>query len=113
MINTTDLSEFEVLLPGNWTRSDTGEIYSFTTDSMEFRDERLFKELYITDPGSRQRRSLPYALTIEDDYCGILVRDEAGDQQFIITSITKHPDGTMDMEWEDKVNTRIPFHRDA
>jgi hypothetical protein len=108
MINTTDLSEFEVLLPGSWIRTDTGEIYSFTTDRMELRDERLFKELYITDPKDGQkRRSLPYALTIEDDYCGIL----AGDQEFVINSITKHPDGSMDMEWKDRVNTLISFHR--
>lgn len=109
MINTTDLSEFEVLLPGNWKRRDTGEIYSFSTDSMELRDERLYKQLYITDPNGSKRRSLSYALTIEDDYCGIL----AGDQKFIITSITKHPDGSADMEWKNKVNTLIPFHREA
>ena len=107
MINTTDLSEFEVLLPGAWARSDSDEVYTFTNDQMELHDERLYKELYITGPREKERRSLPYALTIEDDYCGIL----AGDQEFIITSITKHPDGSMDMEWKDRVNTLISFHR--
>lgn len=109
MINTTDLSEFEVLLPGSWVRSGSGEIYSFTTDQMKLRDERLFKELDITGPDGGGHRSLPYALTIESDYCGIL----AGDQEFVITSITKHPDGSMDMEWKDRVNTLISFHRNA
>ena len=109
MINTTDLSEFEVLLPGSWVRSGSGETYSFTADQMQLRDERLFKQLDITDPGGGSRRSLPYALTIENDFCGIL----AGDQEFIITSITKHPDGSMDMEWKDRVNTLISFHRSA
>jgi len=109
MINTTDLSEFEVLLPGSWVRGGSGQIYSFTADQMELRDERLFKELCITDPKGKTRRSLPYALTIENDYCGILT----GDQEFIITSITKHPDGSMDMEWKDRMNTLISFHRNA
>jgi hypothetical protein len=109
MINTTDLSEFEVLLPGNWVRKDSGDLYSFSTDKMELRDERLFKQLYITSSRDKQRRSLPYALTIENEYCGIL----AGDEEFIVDSLTKHPDGSMDMEWKDKVNTLIFFHRDA
>lgn len=107
MINTTDLSEFEVLLPGSWVRSGSGEIYSFTADQMELRDERLFKQLFIAGPGGGSRRSLKYALTIENDFCGILV----GDQEFIITSIIKHPDGSMDMQWKDRVNTLISFHR--
>jgi hypothetical protein len=109
MINTTDLSEFEVLLPGTWVRKDSGDTYSFTTDGMQLRDERLYKQLYITYVKDQQRQSLPYALTIEDDYCGLL----AGDEKFIINSIAKHPDGSMDMEWKDKVNTLIFFHRDA
>jgi hypothetical protein len=109
MINTTDLSEFEVLLPGNWVRKDSGDLYSFSTDKMGLRDERLFKQLYITSSRDKQRRSLPYALTIENEYCGIL----AGDEEFIVDSLTKHPDGSMDMEWKDKVNTLIFFHRDA
>lgn len=109
MINTTDLAEFEILLPGSWVRSDSGEIYLFSADQMKLQDERLFKQLYISGPRDQDRRSMPYALTIEDDYCGIL----AGDQEFIITSITKHPDGSMDMQWKDRVNTLISFHRDA
>lgn len=109
MINTTDLSEFEVLLPGSWVRRDSGETYSFTADQMKLQDERLFKQLYITDPKNGQRRSVPYALTIEDEYCGIL----AGDQKFLIISITKHPDGSIDMEWRNRVNTLISFHRGA
>src|ERR1700742_499010 len=109
MINTTDLAEFEVLLPGFWVRTGSGETYSFSTDQMKLQDERLFKQLYISGPGEGEKRSVPYALTIEDDYCGIL----ADDQEFIITSITKHPDGSMDMQWKDRVNTLISFHRDA
>lgn len=108
-INTTDLSELEVMLPGNWSRRDSDEIYTFTTDQMELRDHRLFKELYITNSRDKQRRSLPYALTIEDDYCGIL----AGEEEFIIDSVTRHPDGSIDMEWKDRVNALILFHRDA
>jgi hypothetical protein len=109
MINTTDLSEFEVLLPGTWVRSDSDEVYTFTNDQMKLHDDVLYKELYITGPKEKKRRSLPYALTIEDDYCGIL----AGDQEFVINSITKHLDGSMDMEWKDRVNTLISFHRNA
>lgn len=109
MINTTDLSEFEVLLPGTWVRKDSGDIYSFTNDRMELRDERLFKELYITYATDKQRRSLSYALTIEDEYCGIL----AGDEEFVIISITRNADGSMDMVWRDRVNTLISLHRDA
>ena len=71
MINTTDLAEFEVLLPGTWVRSDSDEVYTFTTDEMKLEDDRLYKELYITGPKEKGRRSLPYAVTIEDDYCGI------------------------------------------
>src|ERR1700761_1359370 len=107
MINTTDLSELEILLPGSWTRTDSGKVYSFSADQMEIRDERLFRELYITEPDGTHPQKLSYAVTIEDDYFGIL----AGDQEFIITSITKHPDGSMDMEWKDRVNTLISFHR--
>lgn len=109
MINTTDFAEFEVLLPGTWVRTDSGAIYSFSNDQMSLKDERLFKELYITEPGGTQPVKLPYAVTIEDDYFGVLVDD----QEFTITSITRHPDGSMDMEWKDRVNTLIPFHRNA
>lgn len=109
MINTTDLSEFEVLLPGDWVRKDSGAVYSFTNDKMELRDERLFRQLYITPKGSSARTSVPYALSIEKAYCGII----AGGEQFIITSITRNPDGSMEMEWRDKVNTLIGFRRAA
>jgi hypothetical protein len=110
MINTTDLSEFEVLLPGDWVRRDSGAIYSFTTDNMSLRDERLFRQLYIAQPGAGGgRTSVPYALTIENSYCGII----AGDEKFIITRIAKHPDGSMDMEWRDKANALIGFHREG
>ena len=108
MINTTDLSEFEVLLPGEWVRKDSGAVYSFTTDKMELRDERLFRQLYISSREAGQPKiSVPYALTIEKSYCGII----AGNEKFIITSIAKHPDGSMDMVWRDKVNALIEFHR--
>ena len=107
MINTTDLAEFEVMLPGSWVRTGSGEIYSFSNDQMSLTDERLFKELYIAGPDGTHPQKLAYAVTIEDDYFGILV----GDQEFIVTSITRHPDGSMDMEWKDRVNTLISFHR--
>lgn len=108
MINTTDLSEFEVLLPGDWVRGDSGAIYSFSTDKMELRDERLYRQLYIAQSGAGGGRvSMPYALTIENSFCGII----AGDEKFIITRIAKHPDGSMDMVWRDKSNALIDFHR--
>jgi len=51
--------------------------------------------------------ALPYALSIEGDYCAIV----AGDEKFIITRITRNPDGSMDMEWRDRVNALIRFTR--
>lgn len=110
MINTTDLSEFEVLLPGDWVRKDSGAVYSFTTDKMELRDERLFRQLYIASgEAGKPRTSVPYALTIDKSYCGII----AGQETFVITRISRNPDGSMDMEWRDKANALIEFHRVA
>ena len=107
MINTTDLSEFEILLPGDWVRKDSGDIYSFTNDNMQLVDERLFKELYISHPPDPQRKAVHYALTIKDDYCGII----AGDEEFIITEIGKRPDGSAFMEWADQAGLTIDFER--
>jgi hypothetical protein len=98
MNNTTDLIEIEVLLIGDWIQKGSGNLYSFTPDRMALSDERLFKELYISHPPDKERRAYRYALTIEGDYCGILVDD----QEFVITSITKNADGSASMEWADK-----------
>jgi hypothetical protein len=107
MINTIDLRECEVLLPGQWIRVGSGEVYSFTSENMQLRDERLFKQLYIYKQGSADRRPLPYALTIKDDYCGILV----GDREYIILRIASQTDGSAIMEWRDKLGRVIKFER--
>src|SRR5882762_6568917 len=97
MINTIDLSECEVLLPGDWIQVGSGDIYSFTANKMEFRDQRLFKEAYIRESDTQKEIPLRYALTIKDDYCGILL----GEEEFIIVNITGHTDGSATMEWRD------------
>jgi hypothetical protein len=108
MINTTDLQECEVLLPGDWIRKDNGDIYSFTTERMEFRDERLFRQLYIRHAKKgKQPEAVSYALTIKDDYCGLLL----GNEEFIIRQITKRPDGSASMEWQDPSGLAIFFER--
>jgi hypothetical protein len=103
MINTTDLQEVEVLLPGEWRREDNGDIYAFTTDKMELEDERLFKQLVIrhaapvTDPpAAAPVESTKWALAIKDDYFGIIV----GNYEFIISEIGRRKDGVMTMTWE-------------
>ena len=108
MINTTDLDECEVTIPGQWVRKDSGDIYTFSTDKMELREERLFKELYIGPS-----RKLSYALSIEGDFCGIVLSEEGAEDEFIILSITKNEDGSASMEWEDKIGARILFTRPA
>jgi len=118
MINTTDFQELETTLPGDWVRTDNGDVYSFTTDKMELRDERLFRELKIRhkdDSSSKAAStskgesplSVQYALTIEDDYCGILLDTE----EFIVIRLDKHSDGSAQMEWRDKVNSLIEFEK--
>jgi hypothetical protein len=108
MINTIDLQECEILLPGDWTRLDSGDTWTFTTDKMQLRDERLFKELYIHKSG-QQPQPLSYALTIHDEFCGILVDDT----EFIILSIDSETDGAAKMEWQDSIGARIKFERAA
>jgi hypothetical protein len=108
MINTLDLQECEVLLPGDWIRKGSGKIYSFTPDNMQFRDQRLFKQLYIREEGSPVARPLPYALMIKDDYCGILV----GKEEFIILRIANETDGSAVMEWQDSEGRILEFERD-
>ncbi|HWK07553.1 MAG TPA: hypothetical protein VNS58_28170 [Puia sp.] len=107
MINTTDLSECEVSLPGSWKRTDNGDIYSFTADHMEIRDDRLFKQLTIRHSSPLGEESLKYALTIKGDYCGVVV----GEEEFIIKEITKKENGNASMEWEDEKGKPISFKR--
>lgn len=107
MINTTDLSECEVSLPGDWKRTDNGDIYSFTVDHMEIRDERLFRQLTIRHSSPPGEKSLEYALTIKDDYCGVLV----GEEEFIIKEIIKEENGKASMKWEDQRGNTVSFMR--
>lgn len=107
MINTTDLQEVEISLPGDWIRQDNKDVYSFTTDKMEFRDEMLFRQLNIVPVSGGDTLSLRYALTIEDDYVGIQLDDKV----YIIRQLTKHEDGSASMEWEDAAGLSILFSR--
>jgi hypothetical protein len=106
MINTTDLQELEITLPGDWVRNDKGDTYSFTTDHMELRDERMFRDLHIRLRDGKSM-SLRYALTIEDDYCGVMLNDD----EFIVRRLAKHSDGSAQMEWEDSAGGLITFDR--
>jgi hypothetical protein len=105
MINTTDLSEIEILLPGDWLRVDNGDIYSFTIDKMQIRDERLFRQLLIRHPSQAEPDMLQYALTIIDDFCGVMINED----EFIIRQIGKMPNGSANMEWEDGNGLSIKF----
>jgi hypothetical protein len=105
MINSTDLQEVEISLPGQWTRRDSGDLYTFTNDKMELRDERLFKQVNVVHDG--QTKSYQYALAIEDDYCSIVIDD----QQFAILSLTKREDGSASMQWSSQVGLVIEFTR--
>jgi hypothetical protein len=100
-----------VSIPGQWVRTDSGETYTFSTNKMELRDERLFKELYIrpASPPNGQTRQMSYALSIEGPYCAIVLSGEGRQDEFIIRSLTKNEDGSASMEWEDKVGARIGF----
>jgi hypothetical protein len=109
MFNQTDFNEFEVSLPGDWLRKDNGDTWSFTTDKMEIRDERLFRQLDIRHVAGGQPESFQYALTIENDYFGLLI----GDQEYIVRQITKREDGSAYMEWEDSKGKRIEFSHSA
>ena len=106
MINTTDLQELEISLPGDWLRKDNGDTYSFTTDHMELRDERMFRDLHIRRADG-QPMSLRYALTIEEDYCGIMLNDD----EFIVRRLVKHSDGSAMMEWQDSAGGLIVFDK--
>jgi hypothetical protein len=106
MINTTDFQEFEVSLPGDWLRKDNGDTYTFSTDNMKLSEERLFRELYVRHADGKPE-TLRYALTIEADYCGILLNED----EFIIRRLAKYNDGTAFMEWEDGAGGRIFFER--
>ena len=106
MINTTDLQELEVSLPGDWLRKDNGDTYSFTTDNMKLRDERLFRDLHVRRKGG-QTMSLRYALTIEEDYCGVMLNDD----EFIVRRLVKHEDGSAMMEWQDSAGGLIVFDK--
>jgi hypothetical protein len=109
MINQTDFNECEVSLPGDWRRTDNGDVYSFTVNKMKIDDERLFRQLNIRHASGSQPESLQYALTIKDDFCGVLV----GDREFIIRQIIKKEDGSAYMEWEDNIGARIEFTHPA
>jgi hypothetical protein len=106
MINTTDLQEVEVSLPGDWVREDTGDRYSFTVDRMRVDDDRLFRALHVRHADGRSEE-VRYALTIEDDYCGVLLNEE----EFIIRRLAKFGDGSAFMEWEDRAGGRVVFER--
>jgi hypothetical protein len=109
MFNQTDFNEFEISLPGDWLRKDNGDTWSFTTEKMEIRDERLFRQLDIRHSSGNQPESLQYALTIEDDYFGLLI----GDQEYIVRQITKKEDDSAYMEWEDSKGKKIEFSHSA
>jgi hypothetical protein len=106
MINTTDLQELEVSLPGDWLRKDNGDTYSFTADRMVIDDERLFRELHVRHPDGCPEDGR-YALTIEEEYCGILLNEE----EYIIRRLAKFSDGSAFMEWEDRAGDRFLLER--
>jgi len=108
MINTTDLSECEVTLPGDWRRTDNGDTYSFTVDHMEVLDDRLFRQLIIrhSSPTSKEEE-LKYALSIKDEFCSVVV----GGDEFIIKEINKAENGNDLMQWEDSRGNTIDFKR--
>jgi hypothetical protein len=106
MINTTDLQELEVALPGDWLRKDNGDTYSFTADGMVIDDYRLFRELHVRHPDGSPEDGR-YALTLEEDYCGILLNED----EFIIRRLAKFSDGSAFMEWEDRAGGQILLER--
>jgi hypothetical protein len=106
MFNTTDLQELEVSLPGDWLRKDNGDTYSFTVDRMTIDDERLFREMHVRHRDGLQEEAR-YALTVEEDYCGILVNNE----EFIVRRLAKFGDGSAFMEWEDRIGSRLFLER--
>jgi hypothetical protein len=106
MVNTTDLHELEVSLPGDWLRKDNGDTYSFTVDRMQIDDDRLFRGLHVRHPDGRPEEGR-YALTVEEEYCGILLNND----EFKIRRLAKFSDGSAFMEWEDRAGGRILLER--
>ena len=106
MINRTDFRELEVSLPGDWLRKDNGDTYSFTAERMEIRDDRLFREVHVRHRDGRPEEGR-YALTLEEDYCGILLDGD----EFKIRRLAKFSDGSAFMEWEDRAGRRILLER--
>ncbi|HET6252625.1 MAG TPA: hypothetical protein VFE32_01060 [Puia sp.] len=106
MINTTDLQEVEVSLPGDWLRKDNGDKYSFTVERMKIDDDRLFRQLHVQRRDGRPEEAR-YALTLEGEYCGIFVNND----EFLIRRLAKFSDGSAFMEWEDRAGGRILFER--
>jgi hypothetical protein len=106
MIDTTDLQELEVSLPGDWLRKDNGDTYSFTAERTKIEDDRLYRELHVRHPDG-QTEDGRYALTVEDDFFGILLNQE----EFKIRRLAKFNDGSAFMEWEDRAGGRILFER--
>jgi len=106
MVNTTDFQELEISLPGDWLRKDNGDTYSFTVDRMQIDDDRLFKGLHVKHRDGRPEDGR-YALTVEEEYCGILLNDD----EFKIRRLAKFSDGSAFMEWEDRAGGLILFER--
>jgi len=106
MINTTDFQELEISLPGDWLRKDNGDTYSFTADRMQIDNDRLFGELHVKHRDGRPEDGR-YALTVEEEYCGILLNDD----EFKIRRLAKFSDGSAFMEWEDRAGGLILFER--
>jgi hypothetical protein len=107
MINQTDLSEFEVSLPGDWLRKDNGDTYSFTVNKMQLREERLFRELDIRHASGGAAEARQYALAIEGDYFSLVIDDK----EYIVRQIVKKEDGSAYMQWEDAAGATIEFTR--
>jgi hypothetical protein len=107
MINQTDLLEFETILPGDWQRQDNFDIYSFTSEKMEMKDERLFKELRVRHEKAGPPELFRYALSIEGDYCGVVIDGK----EYIIYSVDRTEDGRRRMIWQDKEGRPIEFVR--
>ena len=93
-------------MPGDWLRKDNGDTYSFTADRMKIDDDRLFRELHVRHRDGRPEDAR-YALTVEEDYCGILLNDD----EFIVRRLAKFSDGSAFMEWEDRAGGRILLER--
>lgn len=106
MINTTDLQELEVTLPGDWLRKDNGDTYSFTSEDMHLNDDRLFRRLRIRHRDNRPEEDR-YALAIEDECCWIVLDNG----EYFIRRLAKFGNGSAFMEWEDKAGGRIVFER--